>query len=148
MDHRADDTRVARWPRLTYSTAFVLLLVVLAVPFCLRKPADWDNVFVPAAERLRAGRDIYQQFFVFPPVNALLALPFSYLPRSASLVLWYAVSAAALCVLVRGAWRLAGGGPLPTGPRADRREQIILFAGLAVGLAFAVDCLGNRHTDL
>jgi hypothetical protein len=131
-----------------YPVILAVLLIVLALPFCLRKPADWDNVFVPAAVRLRAGEDVFQHGFVFPPVNASLALPFSYLPRYASLLAWYAVSATALAVLLRGAWRLSGGGHYPGAPGVPRREHLILLAGLACGLAYAFDCLGNRHTDL
>jgi hypothetical protein len=127
--------------------ALVAVLIVAAVPFCLRKPADWDDVYVPAAERLRGGEDIFQRAFVYPPASALLGVPFTYLPRMASLFLWYGISATALVVLVHGAWRLAGGGRFP-GPTVPRREHLVLVAGCLFGLPFAFDCFGNRQTDL
>ncbi|HEX4588282.1 MAG TPA: glycosyltransferase family 87 protein [Gemmataceae bacterium] len=138
-------TRTRRSP---YPLLLAVLLIVLAFPFLLRKPADWDDVFVPAAVRLRTGGDIYQHAFVFPPVNALLALPFSHLPRLGSLLAWYAVSAFCFCVLLRGSWRLAGGHAFPRAGGVPRREHLIVAVGLVLGLPFALDCFGNRHTDL
>jgi hypothetical protein len=125
-----------------------LILIVLAVPICRRKPADWDTVYVPAAARLRTGEDLFQQAYVYPPAAAWFALPFASMPHWASVLSWYGASAAGIVVLFGGAWRLSGGGRLPGAAGVPRREHLILLAGLACGVWYIFDGLGNRQTDL
>jgi hypothetical protein len=131
-----------------YGLAFVVLLVALAGPFCGRPTGDWDQVFVPAADRLRTGGELFEGAFVYPPFAAWVVVPFTHLPHRASVLAWYAVSAVALAVLIRRSWRLAGGGDFPNATVGSRREHLILWAGLACGLCFAFDGFANRQIDL
>jgi hypothetical protein len=126
-----------------YLGAFAITLFVLTMPLCLRHASDWDTVYFPAARHLRAGEVIFQDGFVYPPVNALLALPALNLPRMAGVICWYVVSAAALLWLIHSAWQLSRDAG--SDPRFDRRT---LLAGLVCGLPFAFDCLSNRQSDL
>ena len=62
-----------------YRGLVALFLVGLAVLILFRKPADWAKVYVAAAERLRAGLDIYEwntTSYVYPPLGAWLAVAY------------------------------------------------------------------------
>jgi hypothetical protein len=70
--------------RYPYAVAAVLFFAVFSVFFCTRKLSDWDQVYLPAAARLAKGDDIFRDGFVYPPINAWLALPFVDLPHVAN----------------------------------------------------------------
>ncbi len=135
-------------PSSPYGPALALGLAILAVPTCLRPTGDWDQVYVPAAERLRSGGEVFEAAYFYPPFAAWVAIPFTFLPPGASVVAWYGAGAAALVVLLRGSWRLAGGEAWPGTAGGSWREHVIVWAGLAVGLRYAFDCFANRQTDL
>jgi hypothetical protein len=133
-----------------YTLAAVLLLIGLAVPFLLRHESEWDDVYVRAANHLRAGENIYNahEGFVYPPALAALALPCTYLPQDLERLAWYLVTAAGLVMLVRCSWQLAGGGPLEGRPLAPRVEHLIWLLGLGCGFRYALDCFTHQQTDL
>ena len=131
-----------------YTLLAVLFLIILAFPSFLRKPQDWECVYVPAAERLADGDNIFQMDFVYPPINAWLALPFVGLSRLPTRLLWYAINMTALMVLILGAWRLSGGGRLDGTPRVSGREQVIFWLGLGCGISSCLDAITNQQTDL
>jgi hypothetical protein len=131
-----------------YSLLGLVLLIVLAFPSFLRPEQDWDGVYIPAAARLLRGEDIYQQDFVYPPINAWLPIPFVGLPHVPSRALWYAINMAALGVLLLGAWKLSGGGRLEGMPGLPWREHAIFWLGLGCGIASCADVIGNQQTDL
>jgi hypothetical protein len=126
-----------------------ILVVVVAVPVFQRE-LDWVKVYLPAAERLANGEDIFlnQSGFVYPPINALMALPFRTLPRVPSLLLWHGLNMAALAVLILGAWKLSGGGRLEGEPRVAGREHVIFWLGLGCGISSCLDAITNQQTDL
>ncbi len=70
------------------------------------------SVFVRAAEAVQAGENIYdvktvrQWNYVYLPLLALLAVPFTYLPFAASVAIWYMLSIAAMAALFWMAARL------------------------------------------
>ncbi len=128
---------------------FVALLVVFAAPCLLRKPGDWEKVYVPAAERLRAGGDVFDERtgFIYPPVAALAAVPAAVLPHAAGRCLWWVANAVAGVVVFAGAWRLAGG--LLTDPRTWPRSEVASFwLGLSAAVGFTLDAVTNQQTDL
>ncbi len=133
-----------------YTFCGVALFVGLTAPFLLRTQSEWDMVFVRAAEHLRAGQTIYNPAdgYAYPPFMALLAVPFTFVPPSASRALWYLVNAGCLVVLCRLAWRLAGGGPLEGEAAADKKEHVLCLLGLACALRFAFDAVSHQQTDL
>jgi hypothetical protein len=131
-----------------YFLTAVIFLIVLAFPSFLRKAQDWESVYVPAAERLAVGDDIFQQDFVYPPINAWLPLPFVGLPRLAVRLLWYAINMTAVLVLILGAWRLSGGGRLDGLPKVPGREHAIFWLGLACGISGCLDAITNQQTDI
>lgn len=131
-----------------YSLLGLVLLVVLAIPSYVRMPHDWETVYVPAAARLIRGEDIFQEQFVYPPVNAWLPIPFVGLPRMPSRALWYAVNMTALAVLLLGAWKLSGGRRLEGMPGVPWREHAIFWLGLGCGIASCFDVITNQQTDL
>src|SRR5262245_31241309 len=137
------------WTR-PYLVVIVLFLVAYAVPYATRAKSDWALVYVPAAERLAAGDDLYQfQFaYTYPPVNAWMMLPLVGMPEIPARLIWYAINAVALVLLVRGSWTLSGGGRLEGKPLAPRREHFIAGVGLLCSAAFLLDALTNQQNDL
>jgi hypothetical protein len=131
-----------------YTLAALVFFAVLIAPFCLRKRSDWDEVYIAAAERLTRGDDVLQGGFVYPPINAWLPLPFVSLPKVPRRLLWFAVNAAALVVLVRIAWDLSGGGRLQGEPHVSGREHLICILGLLCGGCYVLDALTNQQTDI
>ncbi len=131
-----------------YTLAVVVLCAILVVPICLRRQSDLVNVFIPAAKRLTQGDDVFQQGFVYPPINAWILLPLANLPPLSARMLWLAVNGAALMVLVWGAWRLSGGVRLEGRPAAERREHLIFGLGLLIAVYYLLDALTSQQSDL
>jgi NADH:ubiquinone oxidoreductase subunit 6 (subunit J) len=136
--------RIRAYP---YSILGAVLGLALLVPF-FRHDQDWVSVYMPAAERLRTGQDVFSNEFVYPPVNGLLPIPFLDLPRVPAKLAWLALNVIAFTVLVRGAWKLAGGGPLDGTPGVAGREHLIYWIGLGCGVCSCVDVITNEQTDL
>ena len=131
-----------------YTTAILVVLAVLVVPVVRRHQSDFASVYLPAAERLARGQDIYQQGYVYPPVDAWAVLPFTVLSPGAARVLWLALNGAALVILVWGAWRLSGGSRLEGSPGAPWREHLIFGLGMLSAFAYLVDALTSQQSDL
>jgi hypothetical protein len=134
--------------RNPYTLTAVIFFSVLAAPFCWRKQSDWDMVYLPAAQRLVRGEDVFQVGFVYPPVNAWLAVPFSRLPPGYARLAWFTVNAVALMVLIRAAWRLSGGSRLEPCSAVPRTEHRIFILGLLCAIYYAFDALTNQQTDI
>src|SRR5262245_59230488 len=118
-----------------YTAVGCVLLVALSVPFLTRGDSEWEYVYVRAAHELRAGRDIYQPDIgnSYPPFATLAALPFTELPPCAGRCLWLAVNAGCLVLMVRGAWRLAGGEPSEGGPHVTWPAHLAATLGTLCG---------------
>jgi alpha-1,2-mannosyltransferase len=140
---------VARLRARPYTGLFVLLMFGVAPIFALRKASDWMIVFVPTASLLWRGQDIYDQplGYVYPPLQAVLAVPVLPLPPVLQRLAWLAVNAAALWGTLRSAWRLAGGEDLETEP-ARRREHVAFVLGLIIGLTYFLNSLMHQQTDI
>jgi len=134
--------------RRPYTVLLTLVLLGLAVSFCRRTETDWDDVYLPAARHLRAGEPVVPDRYLYPPVSAWLAIPFTQLPHLPGKMAWYAVNVVSLLVVLTGAWHLTGGGRLQGDPPVPRREHLILLLGLLAGLYYAFDALTNQQTDL
>jgi Glycosyltransferase family 87 len=131
-----------------YSLLGLTLLLALTVPSFQREPHDWEMVYIPAGERLQRGEDIFGNDYVYPPINAWLAIPFVGLPNPPARMLWYAVNMTALAVLLLGAWKLSGGCWLEGSTRVPWREHSIFWLGLVCGFASCFDVITNQQTDL
>jgi Glycosyltransferase family 87 len=131
-----------------YSLLFALLLIGLAIPSFLRPSQDWEAVYIPAAARLIQGGDIFQELFVYPPINAWLAIPFVDMHWLPARLAWYAINMVALSVLMFGAWKLSGGGRLEGLPSLPWREHAIFWLGLGCGISSCLDAITNQQTDL
>ncbi len=134
--------------RRPYTVLLAVVLTALAVPFCLRSATDWDGVYLAAARRLTAGESIFQDGYLYPPVSAWLAVPFSKLPHVPGRLAWYALNVAALLVVLAGSWRLSGGGRLQGEPPVPHHEHVILGLGLLTSIYYILDALSNQQTDL
>src|ERR1041385_3198402 len=130
-----------------YTILGIILCAVLLVPL-LRRQQDWQTVFLPAAERLSSGEDIFQAGFVYPPINAWMALPFLALPYWAERLLWYTINMVAMMILIIGAWKLSGGRSLEAGKSVPKREHAIFWLGLGCGISSCTAVITNEQTDL
>jgi hypothetical protein len=124
-------------------------LVAVAVPFCTRAEPEWERVFVGAAQRLRHGDDIYRAAdgYLYPPFMAFATLPFAALPASAALGCWLAVNLACVALLLRWAWRAAGGGRLQ-GVFAPQAEHAAAILGTLCAVTYIQNCLAHKQADL
>ena len=147
-------SRTSAWLRThPYTILAGAFIAVYAFPFCLRKDAEWQDVYVKAASHLLHREHLYNWTpdyvgFVYPPFAALLAIPFTFLPPVLSRAAWYLVNVLCLVLLFRWAWHLAGGDRLQGVPSPQRREHLIFFIGLVCSFSFALNCLAHQQTDL
>lgn len=144
--------RAVLWNRLgtrPFTLLAVLFLIGTAFPFLLRHDSEWEDVYVRAANHLRAGETIYRadEGYVYPPFMAVLALPFALLPQPLERLAWYLVNAACTVLLCRWAWQIAGGGRLEGGAVAWG-ERLACVLGLACGFRYVMDGLAHQQTDV
>ena len=152
--------RAVNWClRRPFTTAAIIYLIAGGLRFMLARDfSEWDHVFVLAARQLRNGADIYNlptnlqeehPFpFSYPPFQALLAIPFTYLPGFLARLAWYLVDVICLVLMWRLAWKVSGGGKLENIDHPDWRQYVICILGLACAMRFVEDTLEHRQTDL
>jgi alpha-1,2-mannosyltransferase len=143
-----------------FTVAASLYLAFNCVPFMGRRDfTEWDHVFVLAARHLRAGLDFYQLTpegqdhpYSYPPFWAMLAVPFTFLPRFVARFVWYLINVLAVVLLWRWSWRASGGSKLEANasqPTLSRKSQyLICILGLACGMRFVQDNLDHQQVDL
>lgn len=130
------------WPSACVA---VLMAAAVAPHALLRGPADWELVYVPAAERFERGDDLLRDAYVYPPFQALLAVPSAHLgPTGVRVWVWLTNTAGATALVLCG-WRLTGGR---LSFRSPPREWLIALLGLPAFLGFVFEVTANRQTDL
>jgi hypothetical protein len=142
--------QVAQWLRShPYTVAAVVLFIAAAIPFCFRRDSEWETVYVRAATLLRQGEDIYvrENGYLYPPFMALVAMPFTWLAPLPLRVAWFLLNVAAIVVLFRCAWRLAG-GPRLQGAQASAGEHIAAILAAMSAIVYVQNCLAHQQTDL
>ena len=143
------DRRLWAWARShPYTIVAAPILLAFLVSYLLSPRSDWVSVYLPAARRLLAGQEVFQEGYVYPPFMALLAVPLLSLPPLLERLAWWALNAVCLVLMCRWAWRLAGGSALEGSPPAPWQEHAIWGAGLLTGVLHAFNCLSNQQTDL
>jgi hypothetical protein len=122
----------------------------LAIPVLTRATGDWETVYLAAARNLRSGADLLDNGsgYVYPPFGALVAVPFTFLPRGLGLTAWVVVNVAAVAVMLVGAWRLTGGRALPGRPGTGRVDHAAFWLGGLCAAGFILDAAANWQTDL
>jgi hypothetical protein len=123
----------------------ILILLAVAVPLIVRQDNEWERVFVPAAARLWAGGNIYEAggAYLYPPFSAFATLPFLCLSHATGRFVFVSLNLICVAYVLRGAWRLAGGGRL-TVP-AEFRAALI---GACCGIFYIHNCLVHQQTDV
>src|SRR6188472_3874867 len=102
-------------PARLYTVLYLVAMLGFGVAFTLKRHSEWDICFLPTAQHLLAGEDLYDQAYggyVYPPLQSLFAVPVVFLPITAQRVAWFLVNALCLWIALRSAWRLAGGPDL------------------------------------
>jgi hypothetical protein len=136
--------------RHPFTLAAAVAFVAVGIPFCFRRDSEWEHVYVRAAEHLWQGQDVYRREdgYLYPPFMAWAALPFRFLPPLAGRALWLVVNLAAVAVMLRCSWRLAGGswleGPVP----APRSEHLAAVLGALCGIPYIQNCFAHQQTDV
>ena len=125
------------------AAAFVIFIVAIGLISWLQKPKDWEHVYLPAGIHLRAGENIFREGYVYPPFQALVAVPFSWLSPQVGRALWACSNAVAAALLFVAAWRLSGGRNF-----FDPGEFYILILGLTTAVGFVFDAITNAQTDV
>ena len=142
---------VGRWLAAhPYTSIGVVVLAALSVSFLHREDSEWEYVYVEAAQQLRHGLDIYRPDIgnSYPPFATLAALPFTYLSPHWQRCLWLGVNLGCLVFMLRGAWRLAGGGALQGAAGAARGEHLAALVGGLCGIFYLQNCLAHQQTDV
>jgi hypothetical protein len=126
--------------------------------------SEWDQVFVRAARQLIDNGDIYavpvvtsklpsaELFqllhpFTYPPFQAIIAIPFTFLPHLLSRIGWFLVQVVALTTLWKLSWKITGGRMLNRG-RWTPIEAVICILGLSAGLRYIQGAFGHQQTDI
>jgi hypothetical protein len=143
---------IGRWLAThPYTAVGLIVLAIVAVPFLKRDDSEWEKVYVQAARELLAGNDIYYQADIansYPPFATLMAVPFTVLPSEVQRGLWLIINLSCLVFMLRGAWRLAGGGPLEGSERAPLREHVAAIVGGLCGAFYLQNALAHQQTDI
>jgi hypothetical protein len=146
MESAGGDRR-AVW---AYRALLAGLVALLAFPVFTRATGDWETVYLAAAKNLRAGTDLLDgnTGYVYPPFGALVAVPFTFLPRGAGLVAWVLLNVVAIGVMLVAAWRLTGGRGLPGRPGTGPVDHAAFWLGGLCAIGFLLDAAANWQTDL
>ncbi|HSQ56797.1 MAG TPA: glycosyltransferase family 87 protein, partial [Gemmata sp.] len=138
--------------RVVWLYRFVLagFVVLLVLPLLTRGIGDWEAVYLAAGKNLRSWADLLEggTSYVYPPFGALVAVPFTYLPRGAGLAAWALVNVIAVAVMLACAWRLTGGRGLPGEPGTGRVDHAAFWLGGLCAIGFFLDAAANWQTDL
>jgi Glycosyltransferase family 87 len=142
--------RFAWVQRRPLSILALLYFSGMALPFILKPRAEWELVFLDAAEEMAAGQPLYTAHdgFVYPPFAAWVVMPFTFMPQLASRIAWYAINVLCMVCMFRWAWRLSGGGDLKSTATWPPREYVIAVMGTLSGGWFASNALAHHQTDL
>ncbi|MGD0461356.1 MAG: glycosyltransferase family 87 protein [Tepidisphaeraceae bacterium] len=159
--------RLRQW---IIANPFLLVAIIyllgngLQFAFSRQDSSEWDQVFVRAARQLIGKGDIYaapvvtstrpspELFqllhpFTYPPFQAILAIPFTFLPPLLSRICWFLVQVAALTTLWQVSWRISGGRRLNRG-RWTPAEAAICVLGLSAGMRYVQGVFGHQQTDI
>lgn len=131
-------------------TAAIPILIALAAQAALKRQSEWLDVYVSAARIFLHGQDYYAAGvgYLYPPFQAILAIPFVPLPNLAARTLWYAVNVAAAVCMLRSSWRMAGGPELRGVSQTDRREWIALSIGLLCCGFYVLNAFAHQQSDV
>jgi len=127
-----------------------LLVAGLGLHAVFKVPAEWSDVYVPAARALLNGGDIYAEGtgYLYPPFAALLAIPFAPLPNVPIRLVWYLCNVAAIVYFARSAWTIGGGQRLASATTTDPREMQVLAIGALCSVTYGLNTLAHQQTDL
>jgi hypothetical protein len=123
-----------------------IVTVVSSAQFLTRRYSEWESVYVPTAQRLADGSPLYLEGdpYLYPPFVAVLALPWTAVPAWLGRLVWFAVSAWSVAVVVGLGWRIAGGTAQETTPR----DWLTWALGLACGGLYLQNSWAHQQTDL
>jgi hypothetical protein len=124
--------------------AAALVLLGVGLHLYVRQDNEWEKVFVTAAARLRDG-DLYRAgtTYLYPPFTAWATLPFVWLSHDVGRLAFVTLNLGCVIFLLRGAWRLAGGGLLD-----EPAERWAALWGAVCGIFYLHNCLVHQQTDV
>ena len=127
-----------------------LICIGMGIAASTRTNFEWSTVYVPTGARLLAGENLYpvSHPFRYPPFSALIAAPFVLMPTWLTNLVFYLISFAAMILIVRFSWHLAGGRSLPKDDDKFRREIWIATLALLCAIRFSLNTLSHGQSDL
>lgn len=139
--------------RHPYSAVLAVVLIIMGLGATFKHQSAWDKTGPGVSMLLRQGLDFYaiEKTFTYPPFQAWLNIPLTWLPLRPARAIWFILSAACLIYMIWESWRLAGGPRLePVGEFADAkpREHWAFLLGLVCALQFALNSLTHLQSDL
>lgn len=146
---RAEWVTAQRHQRFGLAVLALVGAAALSVSFLRHvEDGEWHRVYHRAAQRMLAGEPIHydeRDAYAYPPLMALLTIPLSQLGIRWGVIAWYLVNLGALAVMLRAAWRLAGGPPAGTW---DRRWQLVFWLSCLLASRFCVAPFENQQFDV
>ncbi len=141
---------VLQWARAhPYLIVLAIVLVVFSVRH-FRKHDGWTHVYVVTSKEFLASHEIYLTGteFAYPPMNAVLTLPFVPMNEKVAQVTMYLISAAMLVWLIHWAWVLSdGSGQRKFGIRT-RDDHLVMFWACLCAVRFSFNALDHLSLDL
>lgn len=110
--------------------------------------SEWSLCFLTAARQMREGTAIHNPgltTYSYPPLMALLAVPFSDLSIRNSHLAWFAVNAVALLAMFLWCWRLAGA---PGWIALDWKWTGIFWLGILLAGRYILAPLQHQQFDV
>lgn len=134
-------------PARFYTHLYMVAMLGLGIAFMTKKFSEWDICFLPTAQHLVAGEDIYVQShgYVYPPFQSIFAVPVLPLPHLLQRLAWFITNAVCLWLALRSAWRFAGGPDFAT---MSQREHLACGLGLFIGMTYFLNSLMHHQTDI
>jgi hypothetical protein len=116
------------------------------VPFLTRRYSEWESVYVPAAQRLLLGQPLYLDHdpYLYPPFAAIVALPWTVMPAWFGRLVWLALNAGCVWLILRLGWKIAGGSRDDSSWHGGWAWTI----GLGCGALALQNALAHQQTDV
>lgn len=143
-------SRSISWMR-THPITLITSAIMLGylITYLVTPHSPWAELYVRAADQLVHGENVYEAKlgFAYPPVRALMMVPFLALPAWGQQVGWWMCNVICLVLMCQWMWKLAGGLKLEPVTKLTA-NHFIWLAGILTGIFYVFNGLSNQATDV